>query len=192
MNTEIGDDGVMEFLAFPKIARLSREMVITEKLDGTNAHVVVFPDGSVLAASRNRYITVEDDNYGFARWVAAHKEELRVGLGVGRHYGEWWGAGIQRGYGLTGNDKRFSLFNTARWGGNKSGRPACCGVVPVLYTGAFDTWMVEGVMAALRNMGSEAVQGFMQPEGVVVYHKGANMLFKKTVEKDEEPKGLRV
>jgi hypothetical protein len=26
-----------EFVEFPKIARLSREMIITEKIDGTNA-----------------------------------------------------------------------------------------------------------------------------------------------------------
>ena len=29
----------------------------------------------------------------------------------------------------------------------------------------------------------------MKPEGVVIYHKAANMMFKKTIEKDEEPKG---
>ena len=32
----------------------------------------------------------------------------------GRHFGEWWGSGIQRGYGL--DEKTFSLFNAYRWG----------------------------------------------------------------------------
>ena len=31
----------------------------------------------------------------------------------------------------------------------------------------------------------------MNPEGVVVFHVAANLCFKKTLEKDEEPKGKR-
>jgi ATP-dependent RNA circularization protein (DNA/RNA ligase family) len=54
------------FEDFPKIARLSRECCITEKIDGTNAQVVITEDGQVLAGSRTRFITPEDDNYGFA------------------------------------------------------------------------------------------------------------------------------
>ena len=55
-------------------------------------------------------------------------------LGVGQHFGEWWGFGIQRGYGL--HERRFSLFNTGRWS-DPAVRPACCGVVPVLADGDF-------------------------------------------------------
>ncbi|MCJ7726507.1 MAG: hypothetical protein MUP76_09000, partial [Acidimicrobiia bacterium] len=47
----------------------------------------------------SRWITPEVDNYGFARWVKDHEEELRTGLGAGLHFGEWWGQGIQRRYG---------------------------------------------------------------------------------------------
>jgi hypothetical protein len=118
-----------EFVPFPKMARLSREIIITEKLDGTNAQVFIGEDGLIRAGSRTRWITPEDDNYGFARWVHNHADELR-GLGPGRHFGEWWGQGIQRNYSLT--EKRFSLFNVSRWGEE---RPACCHVVPVLYRG---------------------------------------------------------
>jgi hypothetical protein len=103
-----------EFIAFPKIARLRREIIVTEKIDGTNSCIFIGEDGEFLMGSRNRWITPESDNYGFAKWAMAHKEEL-MGLGHGRHYGEWWGAGCQRGYGLTNNDKRFSLFNVIRW-----------------------------------------------------------------------------
>ena len=73
-----------EFIEFPKIFRLSREIIVTEKIDGTNAQVFVDEDAcSVRAGSRNRWITPETDNFGFAAWVRDHGEELR-GLGPGR------------------------------------------------------------------------------------------------------------
>jgi hypothetical protein len=39
----------IEFQPFAKIARLSRECVITEKIDGTNAQVYIDESGEVLA-----------------------------------------------------------------------------------------------------------------------------------------------
>ena len=173
-----------EFVPFPKIARLKRGMVITEKLDGTNACVHIFDDGTMKAASRTRWITPEEDNYGFAAWVRDHEEELR-GLGPGAHFGEWWGSGIQRRYNVP--EKRFSLFNTSRWLATPP--PACCHVVPVLYSGDFDTNVVEQQMERLRNEGSIAAPGFMKPEGVIIYLSAARVLFKRTLEKDDEPKG---
>lgn len=173
-----------EFEPFQKIARLFRECVVTEKIDGTNAQVVIDEDGNVRAGSRSRYITPNDDNFGFARWVEQHKDELRQ-LGPGRHYGEWWGSGIQRGYGL--KEKRFSLFNVVRW---KDERPACCHVVPVLYQGGFDSTVVRGAVEQLRQFGSTAARGFMSPEGVIVWHDAARQLFKVTCEKDEIPKAV--
>lgn len=168
------------FEAFPSIPRLSRSCVISEKIDGTNAQVYVGEDGVVLAGSRNRWITPEADNYGFAAWVKAHEEDLRTGLGPGRHFGEWWGSGIQRRYGLS--EKRFSLFNAGRW---SSERPACCHVVPVLYAGIFTSTVVDEVLAKLGRDGSVAAPGFMNPEGVVVYVSAAKQLFKKTLHGDE-------
>lgn len=173
----------MEFEGFPKIARLSRDMVVTEKIDGTNAQVHVLEDGTVLAGSRSRYITPEDDNFGFARWVAQNEAQLRE-LGPGRHFGEWWGSGIQRGYGL--KEKRFSLFNVHRWG---EARPDCCDVVPTLYKGPFGMLVIDSWLARLREDGSVAAPGFMKPEGIIIYHVAAGVLFKKTLEKDEGPKG---
>lgn len=143
-----------EFRAFDKISRLNRECVVTEKIDGTNALVYVGEDGSVLAGSRSRWITPEADNFGFARWVRAHEDELRAGLGVGRHFGEWWGSGVQRGYGLINGEKRFSLFNVSRW--DIPERPACVGIVPVIYAGLFTTQAVENAIARLRIEGSLA------------------------------------
>jgi len=192
------------FSQFPKMARLSREIIITEKIDGTNAQVLV-TDGKVFAGSRTRWITPQDDNYGFARWVDDHRDEL-LALGPGQHFGEWWGKGINRNYGL--DERRFSLFNVRRWAlhgtepktyptqdpritKTQDVLPACCGLVPVLYEGPFNMYEVETELICLREMGSQAAPGFLKPEGVVVFHTAANMCFKKTIEKDEQPKGIK-
>lgn len=194
-----------EFIPFPKMARLSRECMITEKIDGTNAQIVIYDPAlntdaeegftsardaggkvwNIKAASRNRFISPYADNYGFARWVWENAEEL-VKLGEGRHFGEWYGSGIQRGYSL--KEKRFALFNAARW--NEEPVPACCEVVPILYRGIFTTNAVEDACATLRAQGSFAARGFMNPEGVIVFHEAARVGFKKTLENDESPKTL--
>jgi hypothetical protein len=176
-----------QFEEFNKIARLSRNCVITEKIDGTNASIFIGENGEFLTGSRTRWITPEDDNFGFSRWAHANKEEL-LKLGSGMHYGEWWGLGIQRNYGI--KEKRFSLFNTSRWLDDAT-RPACCSVVPVLFTGLFDTSHTDGAIEHLATYGSQAAPGFMKPEGVVIWHEAARIYFKKTIEKDEAPKGKR-
>jgi hypothetical protein len=170
-----------EFVPFNKIPRLKRGCVITEKIDGTNGIVHVSDDGIVTAGSRNRWLTLESDNYGFCRWVAEHTDDLKL-LGTGYHYGEWWGPGVQRGYGL--KEKKFSLFNTSRWGGAQSERPSCCDVVPVLYAGEFTSTVVDQVIGELRDKGSVVSPGFMRPEGIVVFMPQARSMFKVTLEGD--------
>lgn len=188
------------FKEFPKIARLNRKVIITEKLDGTNAQVAIVKESELLAThlgfvlavredlcmlagSRSRYITPQADNFGFATWVIKNQDEL-WGLGTGHHYGEWWGQGIQRGYDLT--EKRFSLFNVQRW--DLGSVPTCCSVVPTIDSGiAFEA--VSNALDSLRKTGSYAAPGFMKPEGIVAYHTQGNLSFKVTLEKDEEPKG---
>lgn len=192
----------MEFKEWPKIARFSREIIVTEKIDGTNSSVfiqnglleegdpskiIAVIDGKTIrAGSRTKWITPSDDNHGFANWVLKNKEEL-IKLGEGHHFGEWWGSGIQRGYGLQKGEKRFSLFNVTRW---EKERPSCCDVVPVLYQGDFLTEKVEEALLKLKNEGSFASKGFMKPEGIIIWHTAANIGFKKTLEKDELPKSL--
>lgn len=176
---------MIEFQEFPKIPRLNRECMITEKIDGTNGQIIITESGEIAAASRSRLITPEIDNHGFATWVRDNADELRK-LGPGRHFGEWWGSGIQRRYGLT--EKRFSLFNAKRWE-DAATRPACCHVVPVLYRGMFTTQAVEAAMENLRANGSVAAPGFMKPEGVIIWHVAAQTGFKATLEKDSEWKG---
>ena len=175
-----------ECVEFPKIARLSREVIVTEKIDGTNASIYIGEDGEFLTGSRTQWITPDNDNHGFSAWAHAHKDEL-MQLGPGTHFGEWWGQGIQRKYGLA--EKRFSLFNTSRWN-DPDVRPTCCHVVPILYVGMFDTREIVLCLDSLAHIGSRAAPGFMNPEGVVVYHSAGNVGFKKTILKDEVPKAL--
>jgi hypothetical protein len=221
---------LIEFRAWPKIARLNRDITITEKIDGTNAAIGVVEvsgeaefkaidpfqsiyvnDGTrycaVYAQSRKNIITPERDNFGFAKWVWGNGEELARVLGPGLHFGEWWGSGIQRGYGLTKGDKRFSLFNTKRWAGHEAelaNAVSALRVVPILYEGPFDreklsdrlAWYREELadfawpdaLNDLRLNGSKAAPGFMNPEGIVMYHQAANLMFKVTLENDEAPK----
>jgi len=169
-----------DFVAFHKIARFSREVIVTEKIDGTNAQIFIGEDGTFLTGSRTRWITPENDNAGFAKWANEHREELLT-LGAGRHFGEWWGSRIQRGYGLLNGEKRFSLFNVTRWEKNC---PSCCSVVPILWRGDFGDINVENIMEDLRMKGSKASPGFMKPEGIVIFHTHGNVGFKKTFEKD--------
>lgn len=193
----------MDFQEFPKMVRLSRRCIITEKIDGTNAQILIGKDGSIKTGSRTRWITPEDDNFGFAAWVQENREEL-LKLGAGRHFGEWWGLGIQRGYGL--NERRFSLFNAIRWAAHgtplkqietadprivkmQDEAPACCHVVPILNDDIFSVSAANRCLENLARDGSVAAFGFMKPEGIVVFHVAANIGFKKTIEKDDQPKG---
>jgi hypothetical protein len=175
---------VNQFIEFNKIPRLSKEIVITEKIDGTNAQIYINENNEIFAGSRTKWLSYNEDNHGFFKWVLLNKEEL-LKLGVGRHYGEWWGQGIQRKYGL--KEKRFSLFNTSRW--NNTNIPTCCHIVPILYTGLFDTNKINDTLKDLQYTGSKASPNFMNPEGIVIYHIAGNLYFKKTIEKDEEYKG---
>lgn len=165
----------IEFKAWPKIPRLSNEKYfITEKIDGTNAAVIITETGEIGAQSRNKLITPEDDNYGFAKWVQSNKTELLT-MGPGHHYGEWWGLGIQRGYGQ--DKKRFSLFNTARWNPDNPNKPNCCDVVPSLPNN------IEKALEVLKTQGSLAAPGFMQVEGIVIYCYQTKSYYKVIIDK---------
>jgi hypothetical protein len=192
---------VPTFQSFKKIPRFSNNVHITEKIDGTNAQICIEHVAhdydttnalavvigkelgesalAIYAGSRNRWLTRESDNYGFAKWVWENAEELSK-LEVGRHFGEWWGSGIQRRYNQT--EKRFSLFNAGRWEADE--KPECCGVVPTLYQGRLEEHTIPFVMEQLKRHGSVAAPGFMEPEGIIVYHKGSGSLYKKTFDND--------
>ncbi len=182
------------FEPFPKIPRLNRDVVLTEKLDGTNAVIVITESGDVIPGSKSRWLRPrlskmgpDPDNMGFAAWVQAHEEELFEGLGPGVHAGEWWGKGVQkRHYNL--DHKRFSLFNRHRW--NEENVPACCHVVPILWQGNYKDLDLREVLDRLREGGSVASPGWMDPEGVVLFHTAAGTMFKILLQGDELPKGI--
>jgi hypothetical protein len=217
----------IEFREWPKIFRLNREIIVTEKIDGTNACIIVEPapgsyrDGLthimedgwpvsaddprattapgvlvdlhgsravVAAQSRKRVISPGSDNFGFARWVRENATELANLLGYGYHFGEWYGSGIQRGYGLQNGEKRFMLFNVDRWSALPLVVPGL-EVATVLYRGNFYTDQIEICVGKLKRDGSYHVKGFDNPEGVIVYHTAGNTSFKVTCEKDERHKG---
>ena len=215
------------FEPWPKIPRLNRSVLVTEKIDGTNAAVVIVPiaelehvrdaegaverlldpadDGYaidvvgphgdelvVFAQSRTRFITPKADNFGFAAYVRDNTEALAGTLGPGRHYGEWWGSGIQRGYGLTNGERRFSLFNAGRWGLTDLSAVPGLGVVPILNAAVGEDSIdaVPRFVEYLRTHGSVAAPGFDRPEGVVVWHSAARLSFKVLLEGDDVPKGL--
>lgn len=209
------------FQEFPKIARLYKgDIVVTEKIDGTNAQlyieeccgrtsvvapadVFVVPAAGpntdagiskviIHAGSRTRMLSDHADNFGFWHWVQDHAAELAA-LGPGRHFGEWWGKGIQRGYGQT--ERFFSLFNTGRWydpsmsnastaDADAIPRVAGLSVVPVLYRGPWFGGAADPVSEALRRLeysGSTLDSG-SDAEGVVVYHEASGVYFKAPFE----------
>ena len=198
----------IEFQAWPKTPRLMRNITITEKIDGTNAAIgIVKFDASepldpsiidyvslngeafgVYAQSRTRLIKPgkSTDNYGFAGWVATHSAELVALLGEGLHFGEWWGNGIQRNYGMS--EKWFSLFNTDRYHGFDERTGLNIKAVPVLYQGPNDTEVIADALARLRTEGSVAAPGFMNPEGICVYQSASRTISKVTLDKNDAGK----
>lgn len=173
----------MNFEKFPKIENINRlQITITQKIDGTNAHIIVSEDGVVQAASRNRFIYPHDDNYGFAAYVEENKEEIFEKLGPGRHDGEWAGPGINSSEGL--KERHFILFDFWKHPPEKP-LPPRMKVVPVLYNGPLKAGVLDDTMEDLKVNGSKLVRGFMRPEGMVITIAGTR--FKK-VFRDETAK----
>lgn len=188
-----------DFEPFPKLQRLNAGMVITEKVDGTNAQILIKVDGChptdefchhvfkddviyhIRAGSRKRWVKPGDDNFGFGAWVWEHAEELINVLGTGRHFGEWYGKGIQRGYNK--EDKRLALFNVLRWH-EQNPVPDWLDVVPTLYKGDFDMGKLAKIFNWLKDTGSVIAPGFDNPEGIVVYLPSSKTSFKVTYDYD--------
>jgi len=189
----------LTFEPFEKLGRMNRGCTITEKIDGTNAQVCFDEEGNMLVGSRKREIFPEGhmgrqgcDNAGFAQWAYANREALFEFLGQGRHFGEWCGGKIQRGYGVEA--KSFLLFNVNRFGDGRQEIPeelkeAGLGCVPVLYQGEFTSDAVSNTMNDLKKTGSSFIKGYMNPEGVVVYHQAIKKMFKVTYDYDKTGKG---
>jgi len=198
----------VSFKKFPKITRLNKDVIVTEKIDGTNATVFIEDfktnqDGdevivsssllsnktvAIRAGSRNRWLTPKDDNFGFLKWVSENAEIL-ANLRPGWHRGEWYGKGIQHGYGL--EEKRLALFNPYEFqhkfyaslkdaAGNLQllALKALLQTVPIITIGPIDT-APKFAMKKLQTEGSQMVPG-QKAEGIIVYNPNSKTYYKDT------------
>lgn len=68
------------------------------KLHGCNVGVRIGPDGSISPQSRNRVLSIGNDQFGFAMWVVQNKHLfVSDSLRNTTVFGEWAGPGIQNG-----------------------------------------------------------------------------------------------
>jgi len=205
----------MEFRSWGKTPRLFRDIVITEKIDGTNSAIIfedvtnadvdlvpsdeliVRSDGlyRVGAQSKNRliYPGKTTDNFDFAAWVKKNAEVLFDALGPGHHFGEWWGKGIQKRYGDL-DYRVFSLFNTSKHEDTflrtqtHEGLEVMVERVPVLYEGEFSEGAIHMVAQELLKNGSVAVPFHPNPEGLVIYHTQSKQVYKFTFDNNDKGK----
>lgn len=98
----------------------------TVKLHGTNAAIGYSKQDGLWCQSRERILSVEKDNAGFAFWVESKKEfltkvfeDIIEGDETLYVYGEWAGKGVQKGVGIAELDKCFYLFSLYRENGDK-------------------------------------------------------------------------
>lgn len=205
--TELDQEDTMgQFRKWGSTPRWHKGLTITEKIDGTNACVVIY-DGQVKAQSRNRMITPDNDNAGFAKWVYENAGALTDTLGYGYHYGEWFGPGIQKNP-LGVESKRFALFQATKYtkeNGFFLEDVDGLETVPLLFHGQGDVWTIPKVVENLNTYGTK-VEGAKteeihtgipglentefvyhkaaKAEGVIVYHKETQQKYKILLEDD--------
>jgi hypothetical protein len=135
----------------------------------------------LMAGSQNRWLTPDDDNFGFANFVEENKIDLIDALGEGTHYGEWAGPDIKNGEGL--KEKTLFLFDWWKYDNKLEKFNGRVKTVPLLYSGKLDLSMADSIMETLKNKGSFAAEGFMDPEGIVISFAG--LRFKKVFREDK-------
>lgn len=109
------------------------EFTGTVKLHGTNASIVINPENEIHCQSRKKIITPASDNAGFATQVNCFHDDFEDAMWVLRQklikerdkfpevkdgiessditlYGEWCGAGVQKGVGISELPKMFVMF----------------------------------------------------------------------------------
>ena len=86
----------------------------TVKLHGTNA-AIDFRGDKPTFHKKSAEITVDDDNFGFAKAMSAIVDELDFpNREVVKVYGEWCGEGVQKGVGISQLPKKFVIFDAVR------------------------------------------------------------------------------
>jgi len=102
----------------------------TVKVHGTNAGINI-KKNSVTAQSRNRSISIDDDNAGFASFVEENKDKFASLSGnicedeTLTIFGEWCGGNIQKCVGVTGMPKSFIVFGVQIFNDNEEGFIDC-------------------------------------------------------------------
>lgn len=90
----------------------------TVKLHGTNAAIVYSKEHGLYAQSRERVLSIESDNAGFAFYVESNREYFEKKFAQIMTddydtvviYGEWAGGNIQKGVGVCNVPKKFYPF----------------------------------------------------------------------------------
>jgi hypothetical protein len=166
------------FRKWGKTARVNNaRVVITEKLDGTNASI--HREGNILrAGSRTRWITPEMDNHGFATWVRDNADALLTFLKEGWTYGEWIGKGINRNYGL--DHKEWRIFS--RFYDFDEIDIENVAMVPLMETTTLDM-LNEALSKEAKRLSfyGSLINGFKKPEGMVAQIQ--NQHFKYIIDK---------
>lgn len=119
----------IEMPKYPHIARLTddsplfllREVLATEKVDGTNARFGLV-NGRFQVGGRNIVFGQNDDAFGFRAWCEDNDVEERVRSANPDtdnivYFGEWFGPRIQKGIDY-GAERRFAGFDVWRHAGN--------------------------------------------------------------------------
>lgn len=173
-----GTNGLIRIVLLPDVLQIHDEYVykdLTPVEALTAGAIAIVGPFAVFAGSRSRWLKPgkTTDNFGFAQWVYDNADQLVACLGEGSHYGEWWGLGIQRGYGQ--QKKWFTLFNPDRYpqvaeAGVQIKEGLLLGKVPVLSRGNTIDQLVYGIEQGklLLSYGSFIVPSFPKPEGFVV------------------------
>lgn len=87
------------------------------KIHGSNAAIRVDNDRRIVAQSRNRDLTPEDDNFGFAMWVQLNEawvKDIIFGDDPFVIFGEWAGRGVIGGTSASQAEKFFAVFHIQR------------------------------------------------------------------------------
>jgi len=179
----------LKYPSFPSIERIENiRCFINEKIDGTNGMIEITKD-ALRFGSRNTYLSSKEDNHGFYKFC---KEYITYPVSdiiirrlypnnpptyPVRIYGEWFGKGIQRTYGLKA--RYFMPFNPYH-----ADALTYCGVPYIvypaeLYSGKFSVSQLELCMDDLKLRGSKVIEDYMNPEGVVIYFPKYNFSLKR-------------
>lgn len=178
-----------DYEPYPKTPRLyGSACTVTEKMHGTNGVIIFDEEGNLRVGSRKRELGEWPgdglrDNHGFWSWCGQREAELFELLGPGRHHGEFCGPGIEKN--MHGFERKtFLPFNTLRWRdeythNSQPWTELDVQPVPELYRGEFLPEVVEQALTYLRDNREWS-------EGVCVYLRSCDQVFKATWAQDEE------